>query len=121
MSRIIGIDLGTTNSCVLCWRGWSPCHPQQRGLAHHALGDRPVGRGRALGRPDREATSGHQRRVHGVGGQALMGRNAPDPEVGVMPNHRPMKSLRRATATPGCGSKARTIRRPSSRPSFWTR
>ncbi len=69
--KVIGIDLGTTNSCVAHRRGrHARRHPQPRRLQDHAVdgGDRRDRQ--APRRSHRQAAGDHQRREHGLRGQA---------------------------------------------------
>ena len=71
VSKILGIDLGTTNSCVAGRRGDRAAGARQpRGQPHHAV-DRRLHRGRRPpGRPDRQAPGDHQPAEHGLRRQA---------------------------------------------------
>jgi len=122
MSRIIGIDLGTTNSCVAVLEGLEPLViPNSEGsrttpsvIALSGEGEPLVGQ-----IAKRQAVTNAECTVSAV--KRLMGRKRADPEVDRHAKSSTYEVVAASTATPGCGSKARTIRRRSSRPSFWTR
>lgn len=82
MAKIIGIDLGTTNSCVAFWEGSEPTViPNQEGsrttpsmVAFTESGDRLVGQ-----IAKRQAVTNPERTVFGV--KRLMGRKFNEPDV----------------------------------------
>ena len=106
MGRVIGIDLGTTNSCVAVLEGGEPTviHNQEGGrttpsmVSWNADGDVVVGAA-----SKRQMVTNPQRTVFGV--KRLIGRKAHDPEVADARDAgcRTTSSPRR-TATPGSTS-----------------
>ena len=82
MAKVIGIDLGTTNSCVAVMDGSDAEGHRERGRrAHHALDRRLHRRRRAPGRPAGQAPGGHQPREHLFAVKRLIGRRYDDPMV----------------------------------------
>ncbi len=84
MSRVVGIDLGTTNSCVAIMDGEPGRDRERRGHAYHAIGRRLRGLGRAARRPGGAPPGDDQRREHDLRGQApdgpqVRGRRGPAP------------------------------------------
>ena len=89
MSKVIGIDLGTTNSVVAVMEGWGAGGHRQPGRRpHHAVG-RGLLEGRPSGRPGRQAAGRHQPREHRVLDQALHGPQAGRGRVGDQPRAVP--------------------------------
>ena len=84
MGKIIGIDLGTTNSCVAIMEGGQPkVIENSEGARTTPFGRRVPGRRRNPGRRVGEAAGGHQRQEHDLRRQAadrspLRGKGSPE-------------------------------------------
>jgi len=112
MGKTIGIDLGTTNSCVAVWRAASRSDSQRRGrrttpsiVAFTKSGERLVG---AVAK--RQAITNPENTVYSI--KRFMGRRLN--EVGDELKMVPYKVVRRAT-TLRWWRRARSIRRRRSR------
>ena len=109
VSKILGIDLGTTNCCVAVVEGATPAGAREpRGQPHDAV-DRRLHRGRrAARRPDRQAAGDHEPDEHGLRRQATR-----RPQVRLRGDARtrarscPTRSSRAATATSRSGRAGR--------------
>ena len=101
MSKIIGIDLGTTNCCVAVVEAFSPrVSRQPRRQPHDAVDRRLHRRRRAAGRPDRQAPGDHQPAADGLRGQAADRPQVRRSQGPARPRHRcRTRSSRRPTAT----------------------
>ncbi len=118
MSKIIGIDLGTTNSCVAIMDGKNPK------VIENAEGVRTTPSvvailddgERLVGQPaKRQAVTNPENTFFAI--KRLIGRKFDDPVVAKDKGWSPTTSSRGRPATPGCARTARTIRPSRSRPS----
>ncbi len=114
MGKIIGIDLGTTNSCVAVMEGGEPVViPNSEGarttpsvVAFKKDGEKIVGAA-----AKRQAVTNPKHTIYSIkrfmGRKLRRGRNRDEPRF-------PTKSSGETTTSPACGSATRSTRRPRS-------
>jgi len=118
MSKVIGIDLGTTNSCVAIMEGGEPVviansegsRTTPSMVAFTEAGERIVGQ-----QAKRQAVTNPENTLFAI--KRLIGRKFDTEAVKKASPFRPSRSSRPTTATPGWMCATRNIHRPRSRQS----
>jgi molecular chaperone DnaK len=107
MAKVIGIDLGTTNSCVAVMDGGSQGDRERGRRAHHAV-DRGLHRSPAsASSASRQAPGGHQPDQHLFAIKRLIGRRFDDPMSRRTRTSSPTRSSRAQRRRLGRGRGAR--------------
>ena len=122
MAKVIGIDLGTTNSCVAVMEGGTPkvianaegVNTTPSIVAFTEDGERLVGLP-----AKRQGVTNPSNTLFAI--KRLIGRRYTDPMVEKDKNSSPIRSSRARTATPGWKRAASRTPRRRSRPSFCRR